>query len=227
MRNGVNVISEGVFEIDQKKKLFLNLRNKKSKILQYCNYILLKEKEEKFKKSLLENLKIYHKKLSFSPLAKKKINTDREFYYNKNTIISKRSFSDKKSNNKKISFSNNNKQNLTLQKIRYNSANFRLNGENKKLENNNSLNSKRLILIPLKHISYIKNKEIECKITKRKKFNKRLIFKNNNPFYNINLLSQKMNENDMIFPKRFQNFKKMLNEETLRAKDMLIKFDYY
>ena len=58
MRNGVNVISEGVFEIDQKKKLFLNLRNKKSKILQYCNYILLKEKEEKFKKSLLENLKI-------------------------------------------------------------------------------------------------------------------------------------------------------------------------
>ena len=33
MRNGVNRISDGIFEINEKKKLFLNLKKKDSKIL--------------------------------------------------------------------------------------------------------------------------------------------------------------------------------------------------
>jgi hypothetical protein len=79
MRNGVNRISDGIFEINEKKKLFLNLKKKDSKILQYCNYILLKEKEKEFKKRIIENLQIFHKKLSFFPLTSKKINTERQF----------------------------------------------------------------------------------------------------------------------------------------------------
>ena len=225
MRNGVNIISEGLFEINEKKEFFLNLRKKNSKILQYCNYLLLKEKEKEYKKKILEKLKIQHKKLCFNPLLTNKINTDRE-YFNKKTILNKRTFSDKNKNKKIIYFSNSNR-NLTLQKIRHNSANIKIIDKNKIMKNNKSIiNNKRLILIPLKLKTYIENKEIEDnKITKRKKYNKKLIFKNNNPFYNPDLMSPKMKENDMTFPKRFQKFKKDLTEETFRAKDMLIKFE--
>ena len=226
MRNGVNAISEGIFEINERREFFLNLRKKNSKILQYCNYLLLKEKEKEYKKQILEKLKVQHKKLCFNPLLTKsiKINTNRE-YFNKKTILDKKTFSNRNKSKKIINYSNSN-QNLTLQKIRYNSANIKMIDKNKTMKNNKSFNNKRLILIPLKLKTYIKNKEIEDnKIAKRKKYNKKLIFKNNNPFYNPDLFSPKMKENDMTFPKRFQKFKKDLTEETFRAKDMLIKFE--
>ena len=230
MRNGVNRISDGIFEINEKKKLFLNLKKKDSKILQYCNYILLKEKEKEFKKRIIENLQIFHKKLSFFPLTSKKINTERQFIYNDNNILNKRSFSNRQKNNKKISFSIfNNTKNLKLEKLRYNSANYKTIDKinNKSLKIKNSYNNKRLILIPLGLKIVIKNKEIEDKILERKKLNKKLIFKNNNPFYNNdNLFSPKRKEdNDMIFPKRFQKLKKELTEETLKNRDMFIKYE--
>lgn len=229
MSNGVNIISEGVFEINGRKKFFMNLRKKNSKILQYCNYLLLKEKEEKFKKSLLENLKINHKKLTFSPINSKNFNTDREYSLNKNdnSLLIKRDFTNRNMNYKKISLNNN--KHLTLDKIRYNSANIRMNDKNKTYtKNNNRFNDNRLILIPLGLKSFIKNKENENKKTIRKKYNKKLVFKNDTPFYNIyniNLMKPKRKENDMIFPKKFQNLKKKLIFKSLKTKNMLIKLE--
>ena len=233
MKKNVNVISEGVFEINERRKLFLNLRKKNSKILQYCNYLLLKEKEEKFKQSLLDNLKIYHKKIFFSPITPKKINTDRENYFIKDSFLEKSSFSNRNKNTKNIFFSNNNNniiinKNLKLQKIRYNSANYRMTDKsNSLINNNNSFKNKNLILVPLGLKNYIKNKEIEDKSSKRKKFRKNIIFKNNNLYsnININLFKQKKNENDMTFPKKFIKLKKELTEETLKVKDRIIKFE--
>lgn len=229
MRNGVNKISEGIFEIKEKKKLFLNLRKKNSKILQYCNYILLKEKEEQFKKSILDNLQIFHKKLSFFPITTNKINTERKYFHNNEyNILNKRSFSNRQYKNtyKNISFSNYNfNKNLKLEKLRYNSANNKTLEKNKILKNN-SFNNKRLILIPLGLKNIIKNKEINNKILGKKKFNKKFIFKNNNPFYIDNLISPKRKqENDMIFPKRFQKLKKELTDEALKTRDMFIKYE--
>ena len=229
MRNGVNKISEGIFEIKEKNKLFLNLRKKNSKILQYCNYILLKEKEEQFKKSILDNLKIFHKKLSFFPITTNKINTERKYINNnENNILNKRSFSNRQYKNryKNISFSNYNiNKNLKLEKLRYNSANNKT-LEKSKILKNKSFNNKRLILIPLGLKNIIKNKEINNKILGKKKFNKKLIFKNNNPFYIDNLISpKKKQENDMIFPKRFQKLKKELTDEALKTRDMFIKYE--
>ena len=229
MSNGVNIISEGVFEIDGKKKFFMNLRKKNSKILQYCNYLLLKEREENFKKSLLENLKVNHKKLTFSPINSKNFNTDREYSLNKNdnSLLIKRDFTNRHMNYKKISLNNN--KHLTLDKIRYNSANFRMNDKNKtNTKNYNSFNDNRLILIPLGLKTFIKNKENENRKTIRKKYNKRLVFKNDTPFsniYNINLMKPKRKENDMIFPKKFQNLKKKLIFKSLKTKNMLIKLE--
>ena len=231
MRNGVNKISEGIFEIKEKNKLFLNLRKKNSKILQYCNYLLLKEKEEQFKKSILDNLKIFHKKLSFFPITTNKINTERKYIHiNDNNFLNKRAFSNRhnKKEYKNISFSNYNyifNKNLKLEKLRFNSANNKTLEKNKILKNN-SFNNKRLILIPLGLKNIIKNKELNNKILGKKKFNKKLIFKNNNPFYIDNLISpKKKQENDMIFPKRFQKLKKELTDEALKTREMLIKYE--
>ena len=197
MKKNVDKISDGVFEIEERKKLFLSLRKKNSKILQYCNYILLKEKQENFKKKLLDKLKISHKKLSFSPLIPKKINTDREYHFKKNSFLNKTSFYHKNNGH--------GHKNLTLQKIRYNSANNNTIDKNKTI--NKSINNKRLILIPLGLKNYIKNKENENKTVKAKKFSRNIIFKNNNPFC-VNLFKQNKNENDMIFPIKFQKLKK-------------------
>ena len=233
MNNGVNIISEGVFEIDGKKKFFMNLRKKNSKILQYCNYLLLKEREETFKKSLLENLKLNHKKLTFSPINLKNFNTEREYSLNKNdnSLFTKRdfNFTNKHKNYKKISL--NNSRHLTLDKIRYNSADFRMNSKTKTNTNkNNSFNNNRLILVPLGLKTFIRNKGNENKEKKytRRKYNKKLVFKNDTPFYNIynmNLMKPKRKENDMIFPKKFQNLKKKLIFKSLKTKNMLIKIE--
>ena len=227
MKNGVNQISQGIFELEEKKNLFLDLRNKNSKILQYCNYLLLKEKKEEYHKNLVNNLKIYHKKIKFIPITKKNPITFREYAFHKINNFEEKNFSNKNIKNKKVNCTQINKKNLTLEKIRYNSANNKFINKNKNLINNNNYKNNRLILVPLELRSSINNKGLENNSKKRKKFKKKLNFKNSNTFYKINLLNRKTNENDMIFPKKFLIFKKELSEETFRSKEMLKKFENY
>jgi hypothetical protein len=96
------------------------------------------------------------------------------------------------------------------------------------IKNNNNFKNNRLILIPLGLKNSIKNKEIKEKKNTGKKYNKRIVFKNDTLYssiYNINLMKPKRKENDMIFPKKFQNLKKQIIFETRKSKEMLKKFE--
>ena len=243
MRNGVNKLSEVIFEIDDKKNIFINLRKKNSEISKYWNYILLKKKDKELKKNSSENnLILYHKKLPFFPSNSESITKD---MFNNKKILKKRSFFNTHSKfNKKISFSNINNninKNIKLKKIRNFSANYKtinqssiinLKSIKNNIFNNNNINNynnnNKLILIPLGlKNKYNKKKESENKEINRNKYNKKITFKNNNPFYKINLINSQLKYNDMIFPKRFLKLKRDLLEGTYKTKRMIDYFEDY